>query len=315
MSVNKFFIGHSNNGKIRYQSSSGGIGTELIKYLLSTTDYNTTITFVFDKEKCGYVPKFIHRFEEMNICGSIYQDIDIVSYIRQNYVQIKDGVVITCMPCQVKTIRLFLKKKNIKNFIISFACSGQTILEGTWCYYKYMNIDKHDVACIQYRGNGWPSGIQVKLNNGHKIYRDNYSEPWRTIHQSRLYRPKRCLMCKEPMSFNADISLADPWLKEYKKSDAIGNTLFVINTERGASILSVLRKKNIVSVIQASYQDYKISQEPNISAKDNCKNHKYLNQLLGSVAKEKCWYKKIVTSSLSMLKIHVQFISLLQRFI
>ena len=141
------------------------------------------------------------------------------------------------MPCQVQGIRSVLDRNNINNFIISFCCSGQTTLEGTWLCYRYMGIDKSQVINMQYRGNGWPSGIQIELFDGKKIYKNNYTNPWRLMHQSKLFRPKRCLMCKEDISYKADVSLADPWLGKYKISDKIGHTMFLINTEKGLAFI------------------------------------------------------------------------------
>ena len=48
------------------------------------------------------------------------------------------------------------------------------------------------------------------------------------MHQSKLFRPKRCLMCKEDISYKADVSLADPWLGKYKISDKIGHTMLLL---------------------------------------------------------------------------------------
>lgn len=163
-----YYIGYSTDDLIRYKASSGGIGTSIIKYLLSTSEYDTSMTFVYDKEKCGYIPKLIYDFNEINICGSVYQDIDIFSFLKENISSIKNGIIVTCMPCQVQGIRSVLDRNNINNFIISFCCSGQTTLEGTWLCYRYMGIDKSQVINMQYRGNGWPSGIQIELFDGKK---------------------------------------------------------------------------------------------------------------------------------------------------
>lgn len=57
-----YYIGYSTDDLIRYKASSGGIGTSIIKYLLSTSEYDTSMTFVYDKEKCGYIPKLIYDF-------------------------------------------------------------------------------------------------------------------------------------------------------------------------------------------------------------------------------------------------------------
>ena len=104
-----YYIGYSTDDLIRYKASSGGIGTSIIKYLLSTSEYDTSMTFVYDKEKCGYIPKLIYDFNEINICGSVYQDIDIFSFLKENISSIKNGIIVTCMPCQVQGIRSVLE--------------------------------------------------------------------------------------------------------------------------------------------------------------------------------------------------------------
>ena len=100
---------------------------------------------------------------------------------------------------------------------------------------------------MQYRGNGWPSGIQIELFDGKKIYKNNYTNPWRLMHQSKLFRPKRCLMCKEDISYKADVSLADPWLGKYKISDKIGHTMFLINTEKGLAFIEEMKNKSLAN--------------------------------------------------------------------
>ena len=92
-----YYIEYSTDDLIRYKASSGGIGTSIIKYLLSTSEYDTSMTFVYDKEKCGYIPKLIYDFNEINICGSVYQDIDIFSFLKENISSIKNGIIVTCM--------------------------------------------------------------------------------------------------------------------------------------------------------------------------------------------------------------------------
>lgn len=215
----KYYIGYATNLTIRKKASSGGIGTAITRYLLSLPEFETSLTFIFDKNKCMYVPKIIHSEEEINICGSIYHDIDVPRFLRENIEQIRGGVVITCAPCHVTAVRQLLSRSNHPCFIISYCCSGQTSIEGTWKYYELLGINKYDVVDMQYRGNGWPSGIQISLKDGSTIFKDNYSEPWITIHSSKLFTPRRCFYCKRDTGRNADISLADPWLEKYLNNE------------------------------------------------------------------------------------------------
>lgn len=259
-----YFIGHVNNAEHRHKASSGGIGTMLQKYLLSTGQYGTSITFQFNTDRCMYEVKLIHTAEEVNICGSIYQDINIAQFIQAHIGEITNGIIVSCPPCQVSVIRNMLNKKGIPCFIISFCCSGQTTTEGTWKYYKFLDIKKEDIVDMQYRGNGWPSGIQIWLKDGTRIYHDNYTEPWKTIHTSWLYRPKRCLFCTFDTSRTADISLADPWLKEYIEYDKEGNTLFLINTEAGMETLNQLQTSQMISCESVTSDVYCAAQKYNI---------------------------------------------------
>lgn len=309
-----YYVGYSTDKEIRHKASSGGVGTAIIKYLFSLPEYSTSITFVYDKEKCGYILKLIHSFDEFNICGSIYQDIDIFSFIKNNLSNIKDGIVLSCMPCQVRGIRSILNKNNIRNFILSFCCSGQTTIEGTWLCYRYMGIDKNKVENMQYRGNGWPSGMQIRLSNGETIYKDNYTNPWKLMHQSKLFRPKRCLMCKEDISYKADISLADSWLEKYKENDRIGNTMFLVNTEIGLSFIEEMKKQFALQVIDSSAEDYMNAQGHTVKAKMYAFQERKLNDILSKMGSNVI-YKTIVTFSPSMLKLHMFIIRVIHKLI
>lgn len=299
----KYYIGYTINEQERYRASSGGIGSALLRYLLSLPEFNTSITFVFNQRTCRYEAKLIHSINEINLCGSIYQDIDLPRFISEHINEIKGGMVVSCMPCQVSAIRSKLNKAKIPHFIISLVCSGQTTIEGTWCYYKFLGINKKKVVNMQYRGNGWPSGIQIWLKDGQKIYRDNYTEPWVTIHRSNLFRPKRCFFCKRDTNYNADISLADPWLKGYKENDKIGHTLFIVHSDKGQHIIKDMYDKGIIFYKESDYATYCTAQKPNIQKSVRVEHNKihiehrlkrYDNKL----------YRWVFTSSYKMMKIH-----------
>ena len=82
--VGGYYIGHSTDKTTRFEASSGGIGTAITRYLLSLPEYKTGITLVFDRDKCQYVPQVIHSADEINVCGSVYHDIDIPRFVREN---------------------------------------------------------------------------------------------------------------------------------------------------------------------------------------------------------------------------------------
>ena len=300
----KFYIGYSTDNNDREKVSSGGIGTTITRYLLDQHKYGTSITFAFDKKKCMYAPELIYTSNKINNCGSIYQDIDIFKFIKDNINNIKDGVIVTCLPCQVASIRKLLENQNIENFIISFSCSGQTTIEGTWCYYRLIGIKKEEIENMQYRGNGWPSGIQIWTRGGEKFFYPNYAEPWKTIHQSALFRPTRCHYCKKDTSWDADISLADPWLKSYIEKDNMGHTLFLINTQKGTNIFNDLVKQQKIKCKPSNYDEYAIAQRPNIGKELKIlKEKQYIKKAIW--LKSNNLYHQWATGSLSNMQKHL----------
>lgn len=309
----QYYIGYSIDEIERYKATSGGIGSCVQKYLLSHNYYGTSITFEFNKYLCMFEPKLIYSHNDINICGSIYQDINIYSFIKANLDKIKRGIVLSCPPCQVIPIRQLLKKNNIPCFIISFCCSGQTTIEGTWKYYELLGVKKEDVVNMQYRGNGWPSGIQIWLKDGTVVRKDNFTEPWVSLHQSKLYAPKRCLYCKLDTGRNADVSLADPWLERYKSSDKIGATMFLPFTEEGMNVISEMHETGLIEYHCSNYDDYAIAQAPNIHKELRQKKYiSFIRMHLSLVSKQ--WYFNWATKNLSHIKMHNKVLRLIYGF-
>ena len=311
--MTKYFVGHSTDNDIRFKSSSGGIGTAIMKYLLDSGLYNMAITFLFDPKEVLYKPILIKSASEIRIHGSIYQDIDIFSFIKENLSHIHGGIVVSCPPCQVVPIKNLLQKNEIKCFVISFCCSGQMRVEGTWCYYRFLGIKKEDIINMQYRGNGWPSGIQIWQKNGTKIYRDNFTEPWSTIHRSNFYKPKRCLYCKLDTSYKSDLSLADPWLNNYLENDSIGNTLFIVNTEQGDTIIKDMALKNIVEFMPTDYNSYYQAQRPNVEKANRIRNQRRFLHILTRLM-EKPWYRDYFSKTPSRMRKHIKLYQRLYDF-
>lgn len=224
------YLGYSTNGEIRYKATSGGVGTSIIKYLFDNGLIDYSISFRFDNTTLSYKPELISSFSEYKICGSIYQEMDYIGYIKSILPEIKTGsrVAFFCSPCQAKLLRALCQKRNIMVVLIGLTCSSQQSLDATLYLLKQMNIDKNEISCIQYRGEGWPSGIRIQLCNGTTKYIANNKSLWAEIFHSKLFIQKRCFGCNNTLNDYCDVSLADPWLKEVKQQEKDGQTLFLV---------------------------------------------------------------------------------------
>lgn len=261
------FIGYANNEEIRYSSSSGGIITSIIKFLFDTGKIDSFLGCRYNITQHCYEPHIIHSFKEYELVGSVYQEMDLIAYLKKHLSELDKSVLIVCSPCLVRAFRSILNRNNIKSIIIDYFCSGQTTLEGTYCYYRFLGIQKENVRNIRYRGNGWPNGIEIVLKSGEIIKKANYSEPWETIHRSELFRPKRCCYCKRVQSNDADISVGDPWLKKYIDTDTIGRSLFLTHSTLGQRVVEELSNKGDIIIESVDYSLFEQSQRPSILKK------------------------------------------------
>lgn len=262
------YIGNSSDSDIRQRATSGGVGSSLIKYLFEQNVIGTSISFVFNKSTLQYTPKLIYSFDEYQMCGSIYQEIDLVNYIRENVDKVKGGFACFSLPCQTKAIRSVITKAGHECVIIGLTCSSQQTIEATNYLLKRLNIKKELVEHIQYRGNGWPSGVQIQLNDGTSKFVPNSGSIWNQIFHSRLFIRKKCFKCKLTLNPDSDITLADPWLPEYVKTEKIGRTLVIANTERGQSLMMEAKSVGYIEAKQFDRELIIKSQESTILRKE-----------------------------------------------
>ena len=196
------YIGHAVDSDIRYKATSGGIGSAIIKYLFESKIIQTSITFDYNSRSLQYIPRLIYRYEDYNISGSIYHEINLVQFVKQNIHDIQGGFACFVLPCQARAIRSILEKAGIPNILIGLTCSSQQSIEATYYLLERMQINKDDVLKIQYRGNGWPSGVQIHLKDNTVKYMSNNNSIWTKIFHSRLFIPKKCFYCQNNTSVN-----------------------------------------------------------------------------------------------------------------
>lgn len=191
----KTYVGYAVDSTVRHLATSGGVGSSLLKYLFDKGDICTSITFDYDDKALRYVPRLIYRYEDYRMTGSIYHEINLIQFVREHVNEIKGGFACFVLPCQARAIRSILDRSNIASVLIGLTCSSQQDLEATYYLIKYLKINRDEVVFIQYRGNGWPSGIQIFKKDGTKIFVSNNKSIWTQIFHSRLFIQSRCFEC------------------------------------------------------------------------------------------------------------------------
>lgn len=230
---------------IRTKASSGGFITSLQKFLLQK-EWGSVICFRFNKEKKRFEPFIATSPAEYLPSSSIYHDVNLVSFVRENISLLKNKACITCLPCEVNVIRRILKRNNVEGILVALTCSAQLTVDATHHIWKQKNIAISNVRSFQYRGNGWPSGLQIKTNTDREIYIPNNQSLWRDTFHSGVFTLKKCFSCPSLIADGADFIVADPWIKEYVESDTVGTTVLLPMSKKARHYFKVLIDEQII---------------------------------------------------------------------
>lgn len=269
--TNDNYIGvYNSTDKSRFDyTASGGLVTEMIKYLFLEKKINKAIvTGMDDKSPTNGKAYLIEDIEMLSkVSGSVYQPVAVNELLTQ--ITDKDKVAFVGLPCHIRGLERFLtfNKKLQGCFIlkIGIICSigrgkhGTTLtLEKEFNLKSDKNIDR-----ILYRHGMPPGDTKVYFKDGTvksascmKIYQNT----------DYLFMPKGCLFCPDLFNDKADITVGDPWgLNKGKKAMAI------VRNNNARSILDEMVEKNYIAF------DEELTPEQCIKTQQHSVNYKIHN--------------------------------------
>ena len=308
----KSYVGYSADADIRFKATSGGVGTSLIKWMFDKGIIGTSVSFDFDADSLRYVPKMIHSFSEYAICGSIYQEVDLVGFIKSHTDEITGGFACFTLPCQTRAVRAVVEKAGHEAFIIGLTCSSQQTLDATKYLLKHVGVDAANVSRLQYRGNGWPSGIQLETKDGRQVFVPNNNSIWTKIFHSRLFIRPKCFMCQDTLNKYCDVTLADPWLRQFSE-EKIGKTLVVCNTDTGNTLLRQCANEKNLILADIDYSEVVKSQKGTILRKKSYLVAPNICKYYRVVLKNKVYRNVMCTPTLFQL--HCKLKRLVERYL
>jgi coenzyme F420-reducing hydrogenase beta subunit len=247
------YLGACGDETINLQSASGGVVSQIILNHLSTG--GIVITPQFDPSVLRFRITQIQRPEDYIVAASVYHDVGLVDALKAFEIDAKLSYLLTCLPCEASFAKNFFKKKGAHAIIIALACSGQQHYDATSTLFKMSGLDVCNITDFKYRGDGWPSGVQVRLNNGQVRNFPNLKGLWYNIFNSQLFTLEKCFTCTDVLGKNADIVCADPWLPEYMnhEREGVSHTLVFVRRPidpllfKGISLQDIDTKRAILS--------------------------------------------------------------------
>ena len=254
------YVGYSNNNEIRFVSSSGGLLTQFLLYLLDNNIINGAIVTGFNNEiKLPYSFLATTKDEIESSKGSKY----VLSPINQGLTELlktKEGkYVIVGLPCQIQGIRKLLKKRHsLQKRIIglfSLYCSLNKIQSSVEYYFRHNNVSLDKFQSFQFRTEGCLGNMKIVESDSIKYVK--YESYWHGTHS--FFVNERCSICNDHFGELADISFGDINISPYN-SDKIGiNSLIVRNRFWQQQLLNAANNK-VISLNEININDILKSQ-------------------------------------------------------
>lgn len=310
------YVGYSNDRFIRYNSSSGGMVTELLVFALEEGLVDGVLVVRMNKDKPLQPEPFIARTKAQMISASKSKYCPVPANVALKEIRSQSGkFAVVGLPCHIHGIRKAeILDKRLREkilFHLGLFCTHTVNFVGTEVLLHKFGIDKRVVKKFDYRGNGWPGNLSVTLSNKQTVRGregDFRKEWWNPLFSRFFFTPLRCMCCSDLTNELSDLSFGDAWLREILKKDKIGTSLVISRSEIGEEILKRAEVKGKIKIEKIDCEKVIKSQwDPLFHKKVGIGSRMSILRSLGRATPKYCGVKQLVNRSLYI-------VSLLQLF-
>jgi len=254
----KYFLIHHSDTTLRHDAASGGFVTGIISYLIEKGLADGGIVAKGSPDNALESISFIARNKEelLSSRGSRYAPVSNCTPIK-DILKLDGRYIFMGKPCEVDAVNRLIKVyPDLQEKIIlkiSFICAGTAARSSTKLFIKrYLpDIDLKSIGRITYRGGGWPGFFRVyDRNNSLILKRDLIGDELdNLVPRDHLLR---CNLCMDQWGMAGDISVSDPWCKEFVETETEGRTAIVVRSEHALDYIksAVTDKVMIADEIQ-----------------------------------------------------------------
>ena len=246
------YFGHANDYNIRYNSSSGGLITELLIFALEEGIIDGALVTRMKRDNPLEPEPFIARTKEEIIEAAKSKYCPVPANIAlKEILESEEGekFAVVGLPCHIHGIRKaeLINKKLRQKIVLHLGifCNHAPNFWGTKLLVQRLKIRENKIIKFDYRGEGYPGSMKISQRNGELLLLPDY---WGFVGAYFFY-PARCLMCSDEICELADISFGDAWLPELS-DDKIGKSIVVSKSEIGEKILQKMKSKNKVELVE-----------------------------------------------------------------
>lgn len=245
---------YSKDEEIRINSTSGGMFSEIAKYILKNNGkvFGARYNEEHLVEHC--------KIEKLSDIETLRQSKYLQSNILKTFKEVKEElnvdnfVLFVGTPCHIVALRKFLNKDYNNLLTVDFLCRGVISPEAYKQYLKSLEKkynSKIKKIIFKNKTFGWHRfSTKVIFENGEEYIKDRYTDSYmRGYLEGNLYLRPSCHECQyKTLPRYSDITLGDFWgIEEIKKhlDQDKGTSIFMINTEKGKEIFEKI-KENLI---------------------------------------------------------------------
>ncbi|MDY6839544.1 MAG: Coenzyme F420 hydrogenase/dehydrogenase, beta subunit C-terminal domain [Thermodesulfobacteriota bacterium] len=236
---------HAVDDDIRDRGASGGFVTAFLLELLQKGEITGAVLVRRNADAPLEAEAFIARSssEIVEAAASKYCPVSYDKLFARLRVLKPDDerLAVVGLPCHIAGLSraesVYPRLTKMTALRIGIVCGGISSRLAYDYILKKLGIDSQNVTAFSNRGGGWPGYMSFHLKSG-EVVRIPYQH-WLsmgTVLSSPLCRPAACLLCRDPLGFQADISVSDAWLPRYSENKR-GVSLVLAKTEVGKRML------------------------------------------------------------------------------
>ena len=250
------YSGYCKELNIRKNSASGGMITPLILDLVKNKKFDAAFILPFDI--FANKPARIIASNDTNVilrsAKSKYIPVSIYNVLTTLKKQEKARYIFVGTPCQISTIKKFLKKMNISENSILFL---GLFCEKTLNFNIYIFFEKlfkranEKLIKFEFKNkekSGWPGNSKLYFNSGRNLIVDKTLR----MKVKQFFQLKRCLFCTDKLNQSSDISFGDCYIKG--EEEFYGISSIIVRSQKGRDVfnecshLFTLNKKDIKEI-------------------------------------------------------------------
>lgn len=284
----KVIATYSKDKNNRESSSSGGIFSEISKYIIE--EKNGIVYGAGFDDSLTVIHQGISECKDLKkLKGSKYVQSDTMKTYQEVKKNLEAGkfVLYTGTPCQIVGLNMFLRKQYRTLYTCDIICHGVPSRKVFRKYIAELEEQHHSkVKNVYFRNKqyGWNVfSMKVDFENKteyvSKLTEDNFMQGF----LKNIYLRPSCYECKfSVLPRNADITLGDFWgvEKKYKEfKDDNGTSIVLLNTNKGCEIFDKIKSK--IYYKENCDLDFAIENNPCICGhvKKNKKRKKFFEEL------------------------------------